>query len=181
MRPHHSRALGALAIVAIAACSTDTAGPTSSDPAATSTTAGKPGDTSVVVPANREWRLATIRGVVMGISRGPGVSDSAQFSQYNVPGSEVAGATIEVHKFTLPSTDLGVVATITSDAAGKFEYVISEPLIVRTGQPSPNTTYRLTITPPAGSPFAKRVAAQVIFLEQYQSMQSIWQYYVFRP
>ena len=55
-----------------------------------------------------------------------------------------------------------------------------EPLIVRTGQPSPNTTYRLTITPPAGSPFAKRSAAQVIFLEQYESMQSIWQYYVFR-
>jgi hypothetical protein len=133
------------------------------------------------VVTTREWRLKTIRGVVLGLASTPGRSDTLQFVQYGVPGTAIAGATIEIHKFTLPSTDLGIVTTIKSGADGKFEYVISDPLIVRTGQPSPNTTYRLTITPPAGSPFAKRTAAQVIFAEQVPAAQTVWEYYVFRP
>jgi hypothetical protein len=168
-------------VVAAVACSRDGVGPTVGDEsAATANGVGGKGDTTVV-STTREWHLKTIRGVVLGLGSAPGRSDTLQFAQYGVPGTAIAGATIEIRKFTLPSTDLGVVTTITSDAAGKFEYVIGDPLIVRTGQPSPNTTYRLTIRPPAGSPFAKRTAAQVIFAEQFPATQTVWEYYVFRP
>lgn len=106
----------------------------------------------------------------------------------------IAGAKIEIHKFSLDITaptagdsstvklqDLGIVATVTSDAAGKFEYVLSDPIIVKTGQPSPKITYRLTITPPAGSPFVAQSGIQVFFMEQLPAGTPAFNYYLFEP
>ena len=151
------------------------------DASAAKTAGGKP-DTTVVI-TNREWRLQTIRGVVLGRP----ISDMRdslilQYTQYKGGGTVVPNATIEIHKINMPSTDLGVVTTVRSDAQGRFEFVIDQPIIVRTGQTTPSPiTYRLTITPPAGSPFAKRTGAQVIFAEQFAPDQAVWEYYVFRP
>lgn len=77
-----------------------------------------------------------------------------QYTQYNNGGVVIPNATIEIHKISMPSTDAGVVATVRSDAEGKFQFVIDQPIIVRTGQTTPSPiTYRLTITPSSGSSF----------------------------
>jgi hypothetical protein len=50
---------------------------------------------------------------------------------------------------------------------------------VKTGQPSPLVTYRLTISPAAGSPFAARAGVQVYFAEQLPG-DGVFRYYLFR-
>ena len=77
--------------------------------------------------------------------------------------------------------DLGVVATVTTDVSGKFQYVLSEPIVVKSGQPSPMTTYRLTVTPPRGSPFAAQSGIQVFFMEQFPAGTADFSYYLFPP
>lgn len=170
-------------VIAAGACSGDSLGPTVGDQnAAAAKAAGGKADTTVTIP-NREWRLQTIRGVVLGRP----ISDMRdsmllQYTQYKNGGVVIPNATIEVRKINLPSTDVGLVTTLRSDAEGKFQFVIDQPIIVRTGQPTPSSiTYHLVITPPAGSPYAKRTGAQVIFAEQFAADQAVWEYYVFRP
>ena len=99
-------------------------------------------------------------------------------------------AKVEIHKVGLNSSpaagdsasfklqDLGVVATVTADASGKFEYVLSDPIVVKSGQP-PMITYQLTITPPAGSPLAARSGIQVFFMEQFPASLPAVNYYLF--
>jgi hypothetical protein len=102
----------------------------------------------------------------------------------------VPNAKVEIHKVGLNSTsaagdtasftlqDLGVVARVTTDASGKFDYVLSDPIVVKSGQSSPKITYQLTITPPAGSPFAAQSGIQVFFMEQFPAGQPALNYYL---
>jgi hypothetical protein len=76
--------------------------------------------------------------------------------------------------------DLGIVATKTTDAAGRFEYVLDDPIIVKTGQPTPLVTYRLTVHTPAGSAFAGQSGMQVLFAEQLPG-DGVSHSYLFHP
>ena len=162
--------------VVLMACSSESTSPTLGGLSASSSTPGAGDPTTspdTVGPSQGEWHLKTIRGLVLGLERSPtGDSSSAGTTP-------VANAKVEIHKISLVMTaaaggdtntvklqDLGVVATRTTDNAGRFEYVIDEPLIVKTGQPSPLITYQLTITPPTGSSFLAQSGAQVFFAEQ---------------
>ena len=157
------RLLALAGVVAIGACSNDvagvtptgsnnsvTGGPTSGNPASSDTTGGAP---------QGEWHLATIRGVVVGINAQAGARGDTALGVNPIT---VSNAKVEIHKVGLNSTsaagdtasyrlqDLGVVATVTTDASGKFEYVLSDPIVVKSGQSSPMITYQLTVTPPSG-------------------------------
>ena len=150
-----------------------------------------PPDTTAGSPSG-EWHLQTIRGVLHGVVSSGGLA-SGDTSSMSTP--IIAGAKIEIHKFSLDASatttsgdsatvhlqDLGVAATVTSDAAGKFEYVLSDPIVVKSGQPSPRITYRLAVTPPAGSPFAARSDIQVFFMEQFPAGTPDLNYYLFPP
>jgi hypothetical protein len=190
------RLLVLTAALTIGACSDQNAAPTSPDPKLVSNSGlvtgaqTTPSDTTAGSPSG-EWHLATIRGVLRGIASTTGLT-SGDTSNVSTP--VIAGATIEIHKFSLDATsptsgdtsavtfkDLGVVATVTTDASGKFQYVLSEPIVVKTGQPSPRITYRLTATPPAGSPFAARSDIQVFFMEQLPAGTADFNYYLFPP
>jgi hypothetical protein len=178
-------------VAVISACSGDVTGlpsagsknsvngkPNSENPASSDTTqGGSPG----------EWHLATIRGVVLGTN---GWNTDTTSSAATV----ISGAKVEIHKIGLKSAtsaagdsasskfqDLGIVATATTDASGRFEYVLSDPIVVKSGQSSPMTTYHLTITPPAGSPFAAQSDVQVWFMEQFPANQTAVNYYLFPP
>ena len=162
--------------VVLMACSSESTSPTLGGPSASSSGPGAEDPKTspdTAGPSQGEWHLKTIRGLVLGLER----STTGDSSAATTP--PIANATVEIHKVSLALTaatggdtntvklqDLGVVATRTTDNAGRFEYVIDEPLIVKTGQPSPLITYRLTITPPAGSPFAAQSGVQVFFAEQ---------------
>jgi hypothetical protein len=188
--------LALTAAVAIAACS-DNAGLTSVDPKSLSTSGAGVGtqtpssssDTSAA--PSGEWHLATIRGVLHGVTGSNGLA-SGDSSSTTTP--IIANATIEIHKFSLDAVspasgdsasvklrDLGVVATVTTDAAGKFQYTLSDPIVVKSGQPSPRITYRLTVTPPSGSPFAPQSGIQVFFMEQFPAGTPDLPYYLFPP
>ena len=181
------------AALTIGACSND-AGLTSPDQRLLSNSgAGSqtpPSDTAVSSPSG-EWHLATIRGVLHGVVGSSGLA-SGDSSSAATP--IIAGATIAIHKFSLDVTtatsgdsasvqlaDLGVVATVTTDASGKFQYVLGDPIIVKSGQPAPKITYRLTITPPVGSPFAAQSGIQVFFMEQFPAGTPNLNYYLFPP
>ena len=185
--------LALTAALAIGACSNDS-GLTSPDPklSANSGTGSQtsPSDTTAGSPSG-EWHLKTIRGVLHGVTSSARLA-SGDTSAMSTP--IIAGAKIEIHKFSLDFSnvspgdsaslkllDLGVVATVTTDAAGKFQYVLSDPIIVKSGQPSPKITYRLTATPPAGSPFAARSDIQVFFMEQFPAGTPDLAYYLFPP
>lgn len=176
------------AAITLAGCSGDATAPAAGGPSALSSAPGSggPSDTLRSSP-NGEWDLKTIRGVVLGLER----TATGDTSSANT--TPIANATIEIHKISLvmvpgtgtdtassKSQDLGIVATKTTDAAGQFEYVIDDPLIVKTGQPSPLVTYRLTITPPAGSAFAGMSGVQVFFAEQLPG-DGVFHYYLFHP
>jgi len=190
------RLLILVAAATISACSDDGSGLTTPNPTLFSSNPGggsgtqTPSDSTTGSPSG-EWHLATIRGILRGVG-GPGGLASGDTSSASI--SVIAGATIEVHKFSLAAAnaasgdtaavklqDLGAVATVTTDAAGKFQYVLSEPLIVKSGQPSPTTTYRLTVTPPRGSPFAAQSGIQVFFMEQFPAGTADYPYYLFPP
>jgi hypothetical protein len=189
-------ALALLSVAAFAACSDDSQNPTALQ------SSKNPGDASPGVVAGAsakqdssqsnpsgEWHLATIRGVLLGLTV-DSMPNSPDAPRIN--GTPVPNATVEIHKFALPVTsttgdsttitsglkDLGVVATVTADAQGKFQYVLADPLIVKTGQPSPKITYQLTVTPPSGSPFAARSGIQVYFMEQLPPTLTEFAYYV---
>ena len=187
------RFLALTAALAISACSDD-GGLTSPDQklSANGGTGSQttPSDTTVGSPTG-EWHLQTIRGVLRGVTSSGGLA-SGDTSSATAP--IIAGAKIDIHKVSLDVTgatsgdsasmtlkDLGVVATVTTDAAGKFQYVLSEPIIVKSGQPSPKITYRLTVTPPAGSPFAAQSNIQVFFMEQFPAGAPDFNYYLFPP
>ena len=70
---------------------------------------------------------------------------------------------------------------MTTDAAGKFQYVLSEPIVVKSGQPSPRITYQLSVTPPAGSAFTAQSGIQVFFMEQFPAGTADLPYYLFQP
>jgi hypothetical protein len=178
---HSAARLGAAlaAAAAFVACSHDSTAP--SLDAGRSAAASAPGsggngsspqDTVGSAP-HGEWHLQTIRGAVLGLDR----ATTGDTSIANT--TPIAGATVEIHKISLVITqpvagdsasgtlkDLGIVATKTTDASGQFEYVLDEPIIVKTGEPTPLVTYRLTVSPPSGSPFAGQSAMQVLFAEQ---------------
>jgi hypothetical protein len=175
--------------VMLVACSRDSTGP-AIDPSP-SAAASAPGGTSASSDTGGvkqgEWHLQTIRGVLLGLER----STTGDTSAANT--TPVANATVEIHKISLAVTpaegadsaaqslkDLGIVATLTTDAAGKFEYVLADPIVVKTGVPSPLITYRLTVTPPPGSPFAAQSGMQVLFAEQIGG-DGVVHYYLFRP
>jgi hypothetical protein len=178
-----------LAVAAVAACSDDALTATGPDAAPEAAALnGGPSDTSVTPPTG-EWHLATIRGVVIGVERSSGLVDTSDAAT-----TRIAGATIEIHKIDLAGTagmagdtttyqlkDLGVVATVETDAQGRFEYVLSDPIIVKSGEPSPLTTYHLTITPRAGSKFAARSGVQVFFAEQLGGGGASYNYFLFPP
>src|SRR4051812_1319937 len=186
----HAPAL--VAAVALLACSHDSTDPTLGAPPAVAASApgsGGSGTTphDTVGTSPGEWHLQTIRGAVLGLDRATTGDTSAANT------TPVANATVEIHKISLvinPPTgadsasrslqDLGIVATKTTDAAGRFEYVLTEPIIVKTGEPTPLVTYRLTVIPPAGSPFAGQSGMQVFFAEQLGG-DGVVHYYLFRP
>ena len=185
--------LALTAALTIGACSND-AGPTSPDQKLSANsgtgTQTSPSDTTAGSPTG-EWHLKTIRGVLRGVTSSARLA-SGDTSATSTP--IIAGAKIEIHKFSLDVSnvsagdsasfkllDLGVVATVTTDAAGKFQYVLSDPIVVKSGQPSPKITYRLTATPPAGSPFAARSDIQVFFMEQFPAGTPDFPYYLFPP
>lgn len=177
------RFLALAGVVAIGACS-DAA--TSPAPAGLKNSAnGTPG-ADTTQGTQTEWHLATIRGVVIGAH----VLLTADSS--SAATTPIGGAKVEIHKMALTSTtstsgdsasmrpqDLGVVATVTADASGRFEYVLSDPIVVKFGQPSPLITYHLTITPPASSPFAAQSDIQVFFMEQFPAGQTAVNYYLY--
>lgn len=179
------RLFGLTGVLAIAACSDDATGPTP-NPARPlgSAVAGSPGDTTRGSTTG-EWHLATIRGIALGLDKinsGAG-GDTTRFGT-----TALAGAKVEIRKVRLIPTadfrpwdyqDLAVVATVTADAEGKFEYVLSEPIVVKSGEPSPMISYRVTITPLAGSPYAVG-DLQVTFAEQFQAGTTAWNYLLFR-
>ncbi len=193
------RLLALVAVATIGACSDDGTGLTLPDPTSFSSNGGTgsgtqnpgpktPSDTTAGSPSG-EWHLATIRGILRGVTGSLASGDTSSSSI-----SAVVGATIEIHKFSLSAAsasagdtaamraqDLGVVATVITDAAGKFQYVLSEPLVVKSGQPSPMTTYRLSVTPPRGSPFAAQSGIQVFFMEQFPAGTADFAYYLFPP
>jgi hypothetical protein len=175
-------------VVVLGACAGDVTdvppvGPSSLANGTLGSGAPAPSDTARGNPSG-EWRLATIRGIVIGTD---------VFSTDTMPSPEntLVGAKVEIHKIGLPPAggdstsrrfqDLGVVATVTTDNAGKFEYVLADPLVVKSGQPSPQITYHLTITPPAGSRFAAQSDVQVFFMEQFPASMTAVNYYLFPP
>lgn len=183
------RLLALAGLVAIGACDGDVTGvpPVGSPNSANGALGtGNPASSDTAQgPSAGEWHLATIRGVVIGIN---------VFATDTTPSAQnvLAGATVEVHKIGLAPTtaaggdstsrtfqDLGVVTTVTTDASGRFEYVLRDPIIVKSGQPSPQITYHLTITPPAGSRFAAQSDVQVLFMEQLPATQAAVNYYLF--
>jgi hypothetical protein len=180
------------AAVAIAACSDD-GGLTSPDQKLIANsgtgTQSSPSDTTAGSP-NGEWHLATIRGVLRGVTSASGLAAGDSSSATT---SIIAGAKIDIHKYSLDISgttgdsasmqlkDLGVVATVTTDAQGKFQHVLADPIIVKSGQPSPKITYRLTVTPPAGSPFAAQSGIQVFFMEQFPAGTPDLNYYLYPP
>ncbi|MEP6619045.1 MAG: hypothetical protein ABJE47_07020 [bacterium] len=186
------RVVGLVGVLAIGACSADSTGPTT-----TGSKSQLPGDAShpassdsTGVPASGEWHLATIRGLVAGLDRNV-LGAPADTSATGI--TAVGGAKVQIHKVAIHGTvnpsspgggltfeDLGIVATVTTDAHGNFEYVLSDPIVVKSGQPSPMTTYQLTITPPAGSPYASQSNVQVFFLEQFPAGVSRWNYFLNR-
>jgi len=190
--------LGLMTAAMIGACSDDDPGLTTPNPTSFSSNPGAGSGAGTQTPSDStlgsstgEWHLATIRGVLRGVSGSAGLA-SGDTSSGSV--SVIAGATVEIHKFSLnapngtsgdsastKAQDLGVVATVTTDAAGKFQYVLSDPIIVKSGQPTPLTTYRLTVTPPRGSPFAAQSGIQVFFMEQFPAGTADFSYYLFPP
>lgn len=183
------RLLAIVGVVAIGACAGDVTEVQpfgSKDLASGALGSGNPASSDTTRGGSAsEWHLATIRGVVLGIN---GFASDTTTSATTVQ----AAATVEIHKIGLtPVTsasgdtasmkfqDLGVVATVTTDAAGRFEYVLREPLVVKAGQPSPLTTYHLTITPPASSRFGAESDVQVLFMEQLPASQAAVNYYLF--
>ncbi len=183
------------AIAVAAACSADATDPlgtgskplvTSSGPGGTdSTGAGGPGS------SNREWKLETIRGVVLGVDRAVW-APSTGGDTLSMSTTPVPGATIRVIKFeynpnvtggdsSVVFKELGVVATLTADANAKFEYKVSDPIVIKDGQPRPNFGYWLTITPPAGSPYLEREHTSVFFAEQFTSGDGRSSYFLNRP
>jgi hypothetical protein len=176
------RLLALVGVLALGACSDAATGLPSAgseNSASNTPTSGNPGSSDTTQGAPGEWHLATIRGVVLGTHE---TSSSTNTS--------ISGATVEIHKMSITAAppgdsastrlqDLGVVATLTSDASGGFEYVLSDPIIVKAGQPSPTITYHLTITPPAGSPFAAQSDIQVFFMEQLPATQAAVNYYLY--
>ncbi|HTE44211.1 MAG TPA: hypothetical protein VK636_03115 [Gemmatimonadaceae bacterium] len=179
------RLLGVAGVLAIVACSDGASGPTaigSSPPA--SSVIGSTGDTTRG-PTTGEWHLATIRGLAIGVDR---ITANGSVDTSAAKTTALAGAKVEIRKVQLlPAVgfapmgyqDIGIVATVTADAAGKFEYVLSDPIVVKSGQPSPMISYRVTITPTVGSPFAKG-DLQVYFVEQFPSGIANWNYFLFR-
>jgi hypothetical protein len=183
-----------IAAIGLVGCSNDTTRPAPADgPIASSSAPGNASGGSPSSPdtlggaPHGEWHLQTIRGAVLGLDRSAGIDTSVAAA------TPIANATIEIHKISLaivpPSgsdtataklKDLGIVATATTDASGRFEYVISEPLIVKTGEPSPLITYHLTIIPPAGSSFVGQSDVQVFFAEQLPG-DGVFHYYLFHP
>jgi hypothetical protein len=190
--PHYlaSRHAAALvAAIALLGCSHDSTDPTlGKTPAASSSAPGtgtSPRDTLGTSPG--EWHLQTIRGQVLGMDRAATGDTSATNT------TPIANATVEIHKISLVIVppagadsakqslqDLGIVATKTTDAAGRFEYVLDDPIIVKTGQPTPLVTYRLTVHTPAGSAFAGQSGMQVLFAEQLPG-DGVSHYYLFHP
>jgi hypothetical protein len=178
--------------VALLACSHDSTEPALGAPPAVAASApgaggsgASPHDTVGTNPG--EWHLQTIRGAVIGLERATTGDTSAANT------TPVANATVEIHKISLvigaPAgadsasrslQDLGIVATKTTDAAGRFEYVLADPIVVKTGEPTPLVTYRLTVIPPAGSPFVGQSGMQVLFAEQLGG-DGVSHYYLFRP
>lgn len=124
-----------------------------------------------------EWHLATIRGALLGASS----TDTLHAATV-----AIANAKVEVHAGDLETgsdprslnfRDRGVVATLTSGPNGEIDYVVPDPIVVKTGQPSPMRTYRMIISPPAGSAYAAR-DVQVYFAEQAPSGAGRWKYYL---
>ena len=186
------RFLALTSALAISACSDD-GGLTSPDQKLLANGAGiqtSPSDTTASSPSG-EWHLATIRGVLRGVTSTSGIA-SGDTTATSTP--TIAGAKVEIHKFSIDVTtatagdsaavqlkDLGIVATVTTDGAGKFQYVLGDPIIVKSGEPSPKITYRLSVTPPAGSPFAAQSGIQVFFMEQFPAGTPYLNYYLFPP
>ena len=173
---HFTRHATAVAVaLALVGCSHDSTGLTPGGSPSTASSGTAPSDTVTVVP-HGEWHLQTVHGVLLGLER----STTGDTSAANT--TPVANAKVEIHKISLamsPPSDLGVVATKTTDAAGRFEYVLDDPIVVKTGEPTPLITYRLTVTPPAGSPFAGQSGMQVYFAEQLTG-DGVVHYYLFR-
>lgn len=191
--PHFAmrHAAAVAAAVALLGCSHDSTDPTLGHTPATAASAPGTGGTGTsqdtLGSSQREWHLQTIRGAVLGLDR----STTGDTSAANT--TPVANAKVEIHKISLaivPGSgadsasrslqDLGIVATKTTDASGRFEYVLDDPIIVKTGEPTPLITYRLTVTPPAGSPFVGQSGMQVLFAEQIGG-DGVVHYYLFRP
>lgn len=178
-RSYHLAALAGAFVAA--ACSSDSVSPTLGETKlATSTSNGSGGsDTTTAGPRDGQtWTLETINGLVLGVDKAiwaPSTGGDTLVANT----TPVANATVEVrpYEFTPPPAgggdsstvfkDLGVEATLTTDANGKFTYKVKNPVVVVAGQPSPKRGYFVTITPPTGSPYKPRERASVIFAEPF--------------
>jgi hypothetical protein len=184
------RLLALVGLVAIGACSGDATGiPTLSPNSASGlSNSGTPASDTTLGGSPGEWHLKTIRGIVLG-AHSMVNADTSEFAS-----NPIAGAKVEIHKIDLTPTtstggdsasrrfkDLGIVATVTADASGRFQYVLDDPIVVKSGQASPSTTYHLTITPPAGSAFPATSDVQVLFMEQLPASWDAVNYYLFAP
>ena len=181
-------AVGTATLVACAGADNSVTAPVlgTSTRSATTGSSGKPGtgDTTVTNPTG-EWRLATIHGLLLGYDPSRTSGDTLGTS------TPVANARVELHKYSLQTSassdsgstalrDLGVVATLTTDASGRFNYVLSDPIVVKSGQAPPTVTYKVNVTPPPGSPYAAAQALQVFFAEQLTG-DGTWRLYLYPP